>query len=177
MEKSSSRLCNLVPTPHAFGEQKGDGMADLHFSILIAGSAETIFALLADLEHYDRWLPGSQAFGAITQISPLPVGLGTTYVDAGPSGTRQGEVTEFHPPMRISFHQPMQVKQGLLRGTIDIHLRHTLEPVEQMTRVNRDLTLHLQGLLKAAQPFVIAGFRQENERMLLALKRYVEKGT
>ena len=34
-----------------------------------------------------------------------------------------------------------------------------------------------KGLLKVAQPFVIAGFRQENERMLLALKRYVEKGT
>ncbi len=71
----------------------------------------------------------------------------------------------------------MQVKQRLLTGTIDILLRHTLEPVEQMTRLNRDLTLHIHGLLKVAQPFVIAGFRQENERMLLALKRYVEKGT
>jgi hypothetical protein len=45
-----------------------------------------------------------------------------------------------------------------------------------MTRLNRDLTLHIHGPLKVAQPFVIAGFRQENERMLLALKRYVEKG-
>ena len=35
----------------------------------------------------------------------------------------------------------------------------------------------VNGLLKVAQPFVIAGFRQENERMLLALKRYVKKGT
>ncbi len=51
-----------------------------------------------------------------------------------------------------------------------------LEPVKEMTRVNRDLTLQIHGLLKVAQPFVIAGFRQENERVLLALKRYVEKG-
>ena len=151
-------------------------MPELHFTILIGGPAETVFALLADLEHYDRWLPGSKAFGAITQISPLPVGLGTTYIDAGPSGTRHGEVTEYDPPTRISFHQPMQVKRGLLSGTIDIHLRNTLEQVEQMTRVNRDLTLGMQGLLKAAQPFVIAAFREENERMLLALKRYVEQG-
>ena len=71
----------------------------------------------------------------------------------------------------------MHVKQGVLTGTIDIHLRHTLEPLEQMTRLNRDLTLHIHGLLKVAQPFVIAGFRQENERMLLALRRYVEQGT
>jgi uncharacterized protein YndB with AHSA1/START domain len=158
-------------------EQKGEYMPDLHFTTLIEGSAETVFALIADLAHYDRWLPGSKAFGTITQISPLPVGLGTTYIDAGPTGTRHGEVTEYDPPTRISFHQPMQVKQRLLTGTIDIHLRHTLEPTEQMTRLNRDLTLHIHGLLKVAQPFVIAAFRQENERMLLALKRYVEQGT
>src|SRR6266446_5927275 len=110
--------------------QKGECMPKLHFTILIEGSAESVFALLADLAHYDRWLPGSKSFGTITQIAPLPVGLGTTYIDAGPAGTRHGEVT-----------------------------------------------LHIHGLLKVAQPFVIAGFRQENERMLLALKRYVEKGT
>jgi len=150
-------------------------MPDLRFTTLIEGSAETIFGLIADLAHYDRWLPGSKAFGTITQISPLPIGVGTTYIDAGPSGTRRGKVTDYQPPTRICFHQPMEVKQRLVTGTIDIHLRHTLEPVEKMTRVNRDLTLQIHGLLKLAQPFVIAAFRQENERVLLALKLYVEK--
>lgn len=150
-------------------------MPGLHFTILINGSAETIFALIADLSQYDRWLPGSKAFGGITEISPLPVGLGTTYTDAGPSGTRRGVVTEYEPPTLISFHQPMQVKRGLLAGTIDIRLRHTLEPVEQMIRVNRDLTLHIPGRLKVAQPIILSAFRQENERMLQILKHYVEK--
>ena len=148
-------------------------MPELHFTTLIEGSADTIFALLADFEHYDRWLPRSKGFGTITQIAPLPVGLGTTYIDAGPLGTRHGKVTAYDPPMRLSFHQP----QRGLSGTIDIHVRLTLEPVEQMTRLNRDLTLHIQGLLEVAQPFVIAVFRQENERILRALKRYVEQGT
>ena len=98
-------------------------------------------------------------------------------MDAGPAGIRPGEVTEYDPPTRISFHQPMQVKQGFVTGTIDIHLRHTLETLGQKTRLNRDLTLGIQGLLKVAQPLVIAEFRQENERMLQALKQYVEKGT
>src|SRR5260370_7281701 len=146
-------------------------MPDLHFTILIEGSAETVFALIADLAHYDRWLPGSKAFGTITQISPLPVGLGTTYIDAGPAGTRHGEVTEYDPPTRISFHQPMQVKQRLLTGTIDIHLRHTLEPVEQMTRLNRDLTLHIHGLLKVPHPSSIAGFPQKHNLILLPCYR------
>lgn len=151
-------------------------MPDLYFTILINGSAETIFALLADLSHYDRWLPGSKAFGEIREITPLPIGLGTTYIDAGPSGIRHGEVTEFDPPTCLSFHQPMQVKQGVVKGSIDIHLRHTLEQVEQTTRVHRDLTLGIQGLLKLARPFVLSAFREENERMLLALKHFVEQG-
>jgi uncharacterized protein YndB with AHSA1/START domain len=150
-------------------------MPDLHFTILINGSAETIFALLADLEHYDRWLPGSKAFGGITDITPLPIALGTTYIDAGPSGIRHGKVIEYNPPKRISFHQPMQIRQGPLRGTIDIHLYQTLEQVEQTTRVNRDLKLDIQGLLKVVQPLVISSFRKENERMLQILKQYVER--
>lgn len=151
-------------------------MPDLHFTSLVEGSAETVFALIADLAHYDRWLPGSKAFGTITQIAPLPVGLGTTYIDAGPAGTRHGEVTEYHPPTRISCHQPMEVKKPL-KGTIDIHLRHTLEPGEQMTRVDRDLTIQVHGLLKVAHPFVVASFRKENDRMLQALKRYAVEQT
>lgn len=151
-------------------------MPDVHFTVLIKGSAETIFALLADLQHYDRWLPGSGSFGGITEITPLPVGLGTTYIDAGPSGVRHGTVTEFDPPTLLSFHQPMQVRQGPLRGNIDIHLRHTLAPEEQLTRLNRDLTLRVQGLLKVVEPVVVASFRKENERVLGILKQYVEQG-
>jgi uncharacterized protein YndB with AHSA1/START domain len=129
--------------------QKGISMPALHFTILIHGSPETIFALLADLAHYDRWLPGSASFGGITEIAPLPVGLGTTYIDAGPAGMRHGTITEFEPPRHLSFHQPMQV---VLRGTIDIYVRQTLEPEGQMTRLHRDLTLAIHGILKAVQP-------------------------
>src|SRR5437870_3275840 len=77
---------------------------------------------------------------------------------------------EYHSMLHVdySFHLPMHVEQRVLTGTIDIYLRHTLEPVEQMTRLNRDLTLHIHGLLKVAQPFVLAGFRQEHALILLA---------
>ena len=123
MRSAEKRTCLHRRLHKPAEDQKGECMPDLHFTTLIEGSAESVFALIADLAHYDRWLPGSKAFGAITQIAPLPVGLGTTYIDAGPAGTRHGEVTEYDPPARISFHQPMQVKQRLLTGTIDILLR------------------------------------------------------
>ena len=150
-------------------------MTDLHFTVLIHGSAATIFGILADLEHYDRWLPGSSAFGGITHITPLPVGLGTTYIDAGPAGVRHGRVIEYEPPTLLSFHQPMQVKPEFLHGTIDIHLRHTLEQQGPETRLNRDLALDIPGRLKIVQPFVIRSFRMENERMLRELKDYIEQ--
>jgi hypothetical protein len=33
------------------------------FTARIEGSPETILGLIADMPNYDRWLPGSQAFG------------------------------------------------------------------------------------------------------------------
>ena len=68
-------------------------MPDLHFSIFITGSAETLFALLADLLRYDRWLSSSKVFGEIRDITPLPVGLDPS-LDVGPAGIRHGEVIE-----------------------------------------------------------------------------------
>ncbi len=47
------------------------------FTARIEGSLETIFDLIADMPNYDRWLPGSDAFGGTKYISPYPVRLGT----------------------------------------------------------------------------------------------------
>jgi len=52
------------------------------FTARIEGSPETIFNLIADMPNYGRWLPGSEAFGGTTKVSPYPVRLGTTYLDA-----------------------------------------------------------------------------------------------
>jgi hypothetical protein len=58
--------------------KKGERMPASHFTVHIGGPSEIVFALIADLTQYDRWLPRSKAFG-----------LGTTYVDTGPSGAMQ----------------------------------------------------------------------------------------
>jgi uncharacterized protein YndB with AHSA1/START domain len=148
-------------------------MGEMRFTILVEAPAEEIFAVIADVAGYATWLPGSKSFGVTTDISPLPVGLGTTYVDAGPAGVRRGEVTAYEPPGRICFHQPMDVA-GPLRGTIDIHLCHTLEPTDGATRVGRELTLGIPGALKLATPLIKGMFRKENQRVLAALKAHCE---
>jgi uncharacterized protein YndB with AHSA1/START domain len=143
------------------------------FTTQIEGSPEVIFELIADMPNYGRWLSGSKAFGATTQVSPYPVRLGTTYLDAGPAGQRPGSVTEYAPPKHIGFHHSMVLKLGPITGNADIDIRYTLEPEGRSTRVVRvlDMTLQVPALLR---PLVIRAFRKENERLLAELKRYVE---
>jgi hypothetical protein len=146
------------------------------FTTRIKGSAAVIFDLIADMPNYHRWLSGSQSFGGTTQVTPYPVRLGTTYLDAGPAGERPGVVTAYDPPRRIAFHQTMLLKQGPLKANIDIHVRYTLDPVEAETIVVRelDLAIQLSGLMKLAEPLILYAFRKENLRTLAELKRYVE---
>jgi uncharacterized protein YndB with AHSA1/START domain len=150
-------------------------MATWHkvFTTEIAGAPEIIFDLVADMPNYGRWLPGSQAFGGTTRVSPYPVRLGTTYLDAGPAGERPGSVTKYDPPKHIAFHHTMALKLGPFTGNSDINIRYTLEPAGRSTRVIRDLamTLDVPILLK---PLVVYAFNRENVRILAELKRYVQ---
>ncbi len=150
-------------------------MPVLHFSTHIEGPCETIFTLIADLTRYDRWLPRSRTFGSVSQISNTPVGLGTRYVDIGSSGTMQGLVTAYEPPTHIAFQQTMPVKLLLLTGDLDIHIGYTLEQEGQVTCVVRDVSFHLPIVLKVAQPIIVATVRRESKRLLILMKRYVEK--
>ena len=146
------------------------------FTARIEGSQETIFDLIADMPNYGRWLPGSEAFGGTTEVSPYPVRLGTTYLDAGPAGKRPGSVTRYERPKYTAFHHTMLLKRGPLTANIDVHIRYTFEPVERATCVIRDLDLTIQipGLLRVAEPLVVYVFRKENVRIFVELKRYVE---
>ena len=146
------------------------------FTARIEGSPEIIFDLIADMPNYGRWLPGSDAFGATTEVSPYPVRLGTTYLDAGPAGRRPGSVTGYDRPKSIAFYHTMALRRGLLTANIEVNIRYTFEPVEGGTFVIRDLDLTIQmpSLLTLARPFVVYAFRKENVRILAELKRYVE---
>jgi uncharacterized protein YndB with AHSA1/START domain len=148
-------------------------MQEMRFTILIEAPIAEAFAVVSDLADYGSWLPGSSAFGATTEISPLPIQVGTTYVDAGPAGVRRGEVVAYEPPHRTCFHQPMDLARPL-RGTIDIHLCTLFEEQGAATRVTRELALGIPGALKLAALPIRYSFRRENNRVLLCLKAHLE---
>src|SRR5690242_14121983 len=148
-------------------------MPSLRFTIDINGSRETIFDLIADLAHYDRWLPGSKVFGGMAQVSSASPGVGTTYAD----GPMRGSITEFNPPERITFEQSMPLKALLLTGKLNVRVCYTLEATGsdgQAAHVIREVTFNLHGILKAARPLVAGTIRRESGRLLEMMKRYVE---
>jgi len=134
--------------------------------------AETIFDVIVDFNGQDRWLTTSSAFRGTTQVSSDPVTLGTTYTEPGPFGVRNGTVTEFERPTKITFHQPMTMR--LRAGVIEVTLRYTLTPSGGSTRVTRVVTMDVPRTLALVQPILVRAFRAESARTLAALKTYAD---
>jgi uncharacterized protein YndB with AHSA1/START domain len=166
----------MALSAQAVATEKPMPTSQLVFTTQIAGPAQTIFDLVADMPNYGRWLPGSEAFGATTQVTPYPVRLGTTYLDAGSLGKRPGSVTEFDPPHRLSFHHTMFLRKGPLTADLDIRIHYVFEPAGQAINVIRtlDFAIGIPFLLRFAKPIILKGLREENVRILSELKGYVE---
>ena len=148
-------------------------MIELQWEADIRASPERVFALLAELRGYHRWLPNSSAFRGTHQISEGPIGVGTTYTEPGPFGVRHGRVIEFEPPRRLSFEQPMTSRIKAM-GVIGIHVFHTLTPGSGTVHLRRQLQLDPRGPVKWLMPVIVPAFRAENARMIRALKAYAE---
>ncbi len=147
-------------------------MIDIPSEADIRCSAEKIFDLIIDFRGQDRWLPPSSAFHGTTEVSADPVTLGTTYREPGPFGVRNGTVTEFERPGKVTFHQPMTMR--LHSGTVDVTLRYTLTPNAGSAHVSRVVTLGIPWSLRLLQPILVREFRTESGRTLLALKAHAD---
>ena len=150
-------------------------MTDLKLEADIGCPAEKAFDLITDFGGQDRWLAPSSSFRGTTVLSPGPVALGTRYRESEPFGVRNGTVTEFERPAKVTFHQPMTMR--LHTGTIDVTVRYTLTPAADSTRVTRIVTLGIPWSLKLLQPVLVSAFRKESRRTLLALKAYADEQT
>ena len=149
-------------------------MTEIHEETVIDAPIEEIFAAIVDFRGYDRWLVKSSVFEGITEISADPIALGTTWSERGPNGVRYGTVTEFEPPTRVIFRQPMTMTPRFL-GVIDITVRIDLTQAPMSVHVRRVVTIGIPWPLKLVQPLVVRQFRGESGRTLQALKRFAER--
>ena len=146
-------------------------MIELPLEADVRGPAEKVFDLITDFGGQDRWLAKSSSFRGTTLLTSGPVGLGSRYRESEPFGVRNGTVTEFEPPAKVTFHQPMTIR--LHAGTIDVTVRYTLTQAAGGTHVTRVVTLGIPRSLKLVQPVLIRAFRKESRRTLLALQAHV----
>jgi uncharacterized protein YndB with AHSA1/START domain len=143
----------------------------MDFTIDIASPVEQVFALIADLPNYPRWLPPSGLYAGTTEASETPITLGTTYVDHSKPVPLRGNVTEYRSPHAISFHQ--ETRSLLGRLSVDAHYR--LEAHGAGTRLYRTTTPRLSGVLALLSPMILRSIGAENTRTLAMMKRYLEE--
>jgi uncharacterized protein YndB with AHSA1/START domain len=161
------------PYNHAPALAEVVSVIELQWETEVRATGEQVFSLLADLRHYNRWLAKSPAFKGTIEISDGPIGVGTTYVEPGPLGTRHGKVTTYLPPSRLDFDQPMTLKPAAV-GVIGIEVFHTLSSGADSVRVVRRLRLSPRGPVRFLMPLVLRSFKTENERMMKRLKVFAE---
>lgn len=150
-------------------------MSAVHATININAPASKVFDAVTDLHSYSKWLPESASFKGTTEISEAPVRLGTTYVERGPVGVRNGRVIEFDRPWKVVFEQPLQMDASLGGFVIGIRVEVTLrEEGEGVTALDRDVYVSIPEQLSAHQEALEEGARDEAERVVGFLKTYVE---
>lgn len=146
-------------------------MTEMQFQAVIRRPIAEVFKLIADLTHYDNWLPPSNLYGSVTQYSELPIGRGTQYVDRGRFTRMAGRITEFEPPQHIHFRQ----STNSLFGALDVEVRYTLTPIgDYTTRVTRAVRVETTGGYGLLKGTLLESIRAESERILAAMKAWLE---
>jgi uncharacterized protein YndB with AHSA1/START domain len=146
----------------------------MQFQTTIQRPVEVVFALIADLPNYGRWLPTSNLYTRLRDIGDDPVKLGTRYVDQGRSSVMYGQVTAFDPPRTIAFQQTTQTRLLGLPAGLEILAQYQLQPVGTATELSRREEVIPAGVLRLLQPILLRLIRTENERILAALKQHME---
>ena len=146
-----------------------------HFSIQINHDPATIFALLTRLAHYGDWLPYSNSYTGLHDISDDPILLGSTYRDGHGALEMHGTITELVPNHRITFQQTTRPNLvPFIRSTITITISYTLEQNAFGTTLYRDYQLSLSGFFRLIKSVVIKRVTVENERVLALIKSHLE---
>ena len=134
----------------------------------VARPPAEVFALLADLPCFPRWLNPSSTYRATVQVSDDPIVKGTTYTDEIQGMRLHGTVREYEPDHLLVYHQARS------DGHLAITISYELEPTADGTRVVRTGEIATGGFLAALHPIVVRTTVKENERMMARLKEYLE---
>jgi uncharacterized protein YndB with AHSA1/START domain len=130
------------------------GVVEFELERVVRAPIEEVFARLADIEGYNKWMPAKGSILKRTQLtSPGDPALGTTFVDETKYGPTPGEIVEFEPPRTVVFHWWEKSKLGKLKMEGWPGYELTAEG-EDATRVRHHARLRTYGLWRAATSFL-----------------------
>ena len=137
---------------------------------------EQVFDLIANIKHYDTWLPGSKSFWGIRHISDDPIKQGTTYTDGQGRLEMHGLVRMYDPPEQIIFHQVAKFRVlGILSAELGVTVDYILVQEHSGTTVIRNVEVEVKGILKLVRARIMSQIKTENERLLQVMKQVLEK--
>jgi len=132
-----------------------------------------VFARLADLDGYGRWMHRTGLFRRSGQSSDGPPGPGTAYFDDTRMGTFRGHITDFEPPARIGFRETLRWFGSDL---MEARPEYLLEADRDRTIVHHIAEGELFGLMRLMKPVAALLARSERTRTVESLRRSLESG-
>jgi uncharacterized protein YndB with AHSA1/START domain len=130
-----------------------------------------VFARLADLDGYSRWMHRRGLFRRSGQTSDGPLGPGTPYFDATRMGTFRGQITEYQPPSRIGFRETLRWFGSDL---MEARPEYFLEADRERTIVRHVAEGELFGFMRLMKPVAALLARGERARTVKSLRRSLE---
>ena len=152
------------------------GVIEFELTRTVHAPIQDVFARLADIEGYNRWMPEKGSMLRRTrQTSPGPPGVGTTFLDETSSGPAPGEIAEFEPPRTIVFHWWDRSNSGKMR--LEGWPGYALQSGEGDTTVVRHhARLQTYGMYRLATPVLRRLAMKERSVTLSALTASFENG-
>ncbi len=86
----------------------------------------------------------------------------------------QGKIVQFNSPFHVTFFQGNKSNFLMFNVGMELKIQYTLEIEKNGTKVTRDFTLHVLGLVNLIQPVLVNTIRKENERILQVMKNHLE---
>ena len=130
-----------------------------------------VFARLADLDGYGKWMHRTGLFRRSGQTSGGPLGPGTAYVDATRMGTFRGQVVDYQPPSRIGFRETLRwFGSDLMQARPEFFL----EADRDRTIVHHVAEGDLFGVMRVMKPVAAVLARSERSRTVRSLRRALE---
>ena len=132
-----------------------------------------VFARLADLDGYTKWMRRTGLFRRTGQTSDSPLGLGSPYFDATKMGTFRGEVTDYDRPARIGFRETLRWFGSPM---MEARPEYVLEADRGKTIVYHVAEGELFGMMRLMKPVAAWMARSERARTVESLRRSLELG-